>query len=279
MNIDIQIIDWYRFINLLVYPLWFLPLLLCSKVISYLEIFWKLNFTILSCLIIPSYHIHNSSYHWYSFSVWCEVRSQTVFFPNCFFWFWLFYYHLLRNPPLCHWFVNILFSYVNTGVSTRVKWDVLYKGKYGVGGISKPSPLSVCPFLHQVNSIMILADIWTSVSIKMYDKTPLQVLTSQKKLKGILAVFMLGKKNPAYDWIISAETIHRYLTSSFEKIQMRTKKKKKLSERKSADTRCLGTNCLPISFKPVDNLSQFLILLVKSATKMWLELHGSSIPY
>lgn len=56
---------------------------------------------------------------------------------------------------------------------------------------------------------MILADIWTSVNIKLYDKIPLQVLTSQKNLKGILGVFILGEKNPAYKWIVLAETIHR----------------------------------------------------------------------
>lgn len=47
------------------------------------------------------------------------------------------------------------------------------------------------------------------------------------------------------------------------------------------EARCPGTNCLSISFGPVNKLSQFLILLVKSATKMQLELmdHQSLISH
>ena len=47
------------------------------------------------------------------------------------------------------------------------------------------------------------------------------------------------------------------------------------------EARWLGTNCLSISFGPIDKVSQFLILLAKSATKMQLELmdHQSLISH
>lgn len=65
-----------------------------------------------------------------------------------------------------------------------------------VGGafLSHPFYLAVLSYTSST-ATMILADIWASVSIKMYDKIPLQILYSQKKLKSILGVFIWGNIN------------------------------------------------------------------------------------